>query len=159
MKNPGLLTIKQVAPTDAGVVALIDKLNRYQIALYGIEACNLEPPESLIKNNAFMVGAFSHEELAGIGAIKVLDGYGEIKRMYVEESHRGLSVAEEILSALETYAAGRAIHSVYLETGRLHHAAIKFYRKMGYEVVEQFGDYRPNAVSLYFGKTLTGNAR
>ena len=151
------MVIKQVLPTNKDVVSLIEKLNAYQIGLYGLPACNLESPESLVNNNAYMVGAFVQDKLVGIGAVKLVDAYGEIKRMYVNEDYRGHAVATFILSELERYAKSNGITALFLETGNLHHAAIRFYDRMGYRQVESFGDYKPNDVSVYFSKELVKN--
>ncbi len=105
---------------------LIEKLNNYQIDLYGIEACSLEMPESPEKNQAFMVGAYLGEVKAGIGAVKLLTNYAEIKRMYVEEKYRGLAVAHNILTALEEYVKHKGIGQIFLETGNLQYTAINF---------------------------------
>ncbi len=146
--------VKQVLPTHENVVALIEKLNQYQIALYGRQMCTLEPPEILEKNQAFMVGAFVNETLVGIGAVKLLDGYAEVKRMYVEENYRGLSIAGKILQALEAYAKQQHVKMICLETGNQHFSALKLYKKSGYQEVEIFGDYKPNQISIFLGKTL-----
>jgi putative acetyltransferase len=148
------MVIKQVHPTDVQVGTLIEKLNQYQVGLYGVDACNLETAESLEKNKAYMLGAYVEEVLVGIGAVKLLEGYAEIKRMYVVESYRGLAIAESILHTLEAYVQQSGIDRIFLETGYLHHAAISFYKKLGYAQVESFGTYKPNQVSVYFGKTL-----
>jgi putative acetyltransferase len=148
------MVIKPVLPTNSQAVALIEKLNQYQIGLYGLAACNLETPEALVQNNAFMVGAYREDTLIGIGAVKLFEQYAEIKRMYVEEPYRGLSIAESILNTLEEHVKQQGIGRLFLETGNLQQAAIKFYKKSGYCLVESFGDYKPNPVSRYFGKTI-----
>lgn len=148
------LFIKPLLPTDEGVLKLIDKLNTYQIGLYGADKCNLESAQSLQNNNAFMLGAFDGQTLAGIGAIKLADGYAEIKRMYVEEAYRGLSIAENILRQLEDYARHKGILRICLETGNKHQQALKFYQRQGYFRIERFGSYTPNEVSVYFEKTI-----
>jgi putative acetyltransferase len=148
------MIVRKVIPTDHEVVALIDKLNQFQIDLYGLEACNLESPESL-HASAYMVGAFSSENiLAGIGAVKLVSGYAEIKRMYVEENYRGQAIAHKVLTTLEDHARDNGVKTIYLETGNLHYAAIQFYKSMGYVEVERFGNYKPNSVSIYFSKLL-----
>lgn len=147
-----MISIKQVSPTDGNVQQLIRELNDYQLALYGIENCNLETPGSLVKNNAYMVGAFAEQHLIGIGAIKIYELYAEVKRMYVKEEFRGCSVAQNILHELEDHARKKGISSICLETGNLHHAAIKFYNRQGYQQIESFGSYKPNAVSVYLSK-------
>lgn len=146
------IVIKQVVPTDAQVLKLIGKLDAYQISLYGIEQCNLESPESLNNHDAYMLGAYSGEQLAGIGGVKLMDGYAEIKRMYVEEDFRGLLIAERIVARLEAYAMQQGVSRICLETGNLHQSALHFYKKLGYRVIESFGNYRPNDVSVYFEK-------
>ena len=153
----GDIAIKQVRPTDEKVRDLIEKLNQYQISLYGIEHCNLESPEMLEANQAIMLGAFQNDTLVGIGAIKIMGFYAEIKRMYVDENYRGQSIAADLLNRLENIAQTNSIYHIYLETGNQHHAAIRFYKKQGYSQVESFGYYRPNGVSIYFQKQLASS--
>lgn len=148
------ISIKPVFPTDERVMSLIDKLNNYQVGLYGVERCNLESPQSLVHNKAFMLGAYDVHTLAGIGAIKLADSYGEIKRMYVEEAYRGLSIAENILRHLEAYARQQGIIRICLETGNKHQQALRFYQRQGYHQVEHFGNYTPNEVSVYLEKII-----
>ncbi|HTJ48113.1 MAG TPA: GNAT family N-acetyltransferase [Cyclobacteriaceae bacterium] len=148
------IEIKIVSPSQDSVARLIAKLDRYQIALYGIENCNLEPSDTLMQNKAFMVGAFTSNLLIGIGAVKIVESYAEIKRMFVDPAFRKHGVAIKILKELEEYAIERQLENIYLETGRLQFAAIELYKKMGYVIVDQFGQYRPNSVSIYFQKRL-----
>lgn len=154
MNQPGSISIKPVSVLDAEVVKLIEQLNTYQIGLYGIEKCNLESPESLHNHSAYMVGAYADDILVGIGAIKLFDSYGEIKRMYVVDNFRGVGISERILYALEDFAVRNGITKLCLETGRLQHAAIRLYRKCRYLEIERFGDYRPNDVSIYFERLI-----
>ena len=147
-----MITLRQVVPTDDDVVQLIYALNDYQINLYGVENCNLESPAQLVKHNAYMIGAFSEKELVGIGAVKIIDTYAEVKRMFVKETFRGRAIANRILIELEMHVQRNGIFSVCLETGNLHHEAIAFYTRNGYQPVEFFGIYKPNAVSIYFSK-------
>jgi putative acetyltransferase len=146
------IVYREVSPLDEEVIHLIDKLNQYQIRLYGIDKCNLEPPASLQQNRAFMIGAYSNGRLIGIGAVKLLPDYAEIKRMYLEEEFRGRAIAESVLAYLEKYALEKGIFRICLETGNKHASALAFYKKAGYKEIEKFGHYRPNEVSIYFEK-------
>ncbi len=74
--------------------------------------------------------------------------------MYVEAACRSTGVAAAILNCLENHARAAGKQLIYLETGRRQSAAIRFYEKSGYRVVGPFGQYRPNPVSIYFGKYL-----
>ncbi|MDB5226411.1 MAG: GCN5-related N-acetyltransferase [Bacteroidota bacterium] len=148
------ISLKQISPLEENAVAMIEKLNQYQVDLYGREYCTLESPEDLQKNNAFMIGAYIDEILAGIGAIKIVNDYAEIKRMYTHEDHRGKRIAEQIIKALEKYALHNGIHKILLETGNLHHAAMHFYKRCGYSETTAFGNYPENGVSVFFEKEL-----
>jgi putative acetyltransferase len=157
MENEKLIYIKTVSPTDPEVIKLIELLNQYQIGLYGIKYCTLESPEQLLKNKAFMLGAFFGATLAGIGGIKLLDTYAEIKRMYITEDFRGAGIADQILHELEEYAWQNNIRTVRLETGTLHHSAQRLYERRGYTKTERFGDYPPNPISVFYEKRLLDN--
>jgi putative acetyltransferase len=150
--NLSHIVYREVSPLDEAVVHLIDRLNQYQIHLYGVEKCNLEPPASLQQSQAFMIGAYSSGKLIGIGAVKLLSDYAEIKRMYVEEEFRGRAIAETILRHLEKYVLEKGIFRICLETGNKHASALAFYKKAGYTEIDKFGHYRPNEVSVYFEK-------
>jgi putative acetyltransferase len=151
------LVYRKISPLREDVRDLIKKLDDYQISLYGKGACNLESADSLMNNNAYMIGAFMDEHIVGMGAVKLMKEYAEVKRMFVDERFRGLSIAANILSALEKFAMQNKITTVCLETGNLHHAAIAFYKKSGYTEVESFGSYKANGVSVYFAKQLSGS--
>lgn len=148
------IVIKPISPANEQVQELIAKLDAFQIELYGRENCHLDSIEVLLKSGAHMLGAFDGAQLVGMGAVKIMGDYAEIKRMYVEENHRGQGIAENILQQLENYAQAQKITQLYLETGVYHTAAQKLYRKLGYNVVERFGDYPINGLSVFFGKKL-----
>lgn len=50
---------------------LLNKLNHYQLGLYGLEKCNLENDESLKKNKAFFTRAHINKNIVGIGELKM----------------------------------------------------------------------------------------
>jgi len=152
MHTPMPVIIQPISPADAQVQLLISKLDHFQIELYGRENCHLDSIETLLKSGAHMLGAFSGEQLVGMGAVKIMSGYAEIKRMYVEESHRGLGIAENILSRLEAYTIEQGENRICLETGIYHKAAMSLYKKMGYKVIDQFGEYKINGLSVFFEK-------
>lgn len=152
MHTPKPITISPISPADAQVQLLISKLDHFQIELYGRENCHLDSIETLLKSGAHMLGAFSDKQLVGMGAVKIMSGYAEIKRMYVEESHRGLGIAESILSRLEIYAVEQGENRICLETGIYHEAAMRLYKKLGYKVIDQFGEYKINGLSVFFEK-------
>lgn len=148
------IKIMKISAYNESVEKLISKLDQYQLGLYTACQCNLESADVLNKSGAVIAGAFANEVLIGIGAVKFFDTYAEIKRMFVEEDFRGTGVAEKILTTLETYAKEKGIVKINLETGNKHHAALRFYKRLGYCEVERFGNYIPNDVSVYFEKAI-----
>jgi putative acetyltransferase len=138
---------------DESVRRLVSALDEYQIGLYGEASCNLEPVEELKNSGAILLGAFDTKVLMGIGAVRVGRTYAEIKRVYFRPEYRGTGAATRLMSELEAQVWTRGLTHIYLETGRLQYAALRFYERLGYVRVERFGAYRPNPVSVYMRKT------
>ncbi len=87
---------------------------------------------------------------AGCGGVAMVQGFAEIKRMYVRPAFRGRGVADAILARLEREAAGLGYDLVRLETGVHQAAAIRFYVRSGYGACDAFPPYSsmpPEAVS------------
>lgn len=148
------IKIIPIALTQPSVQYLVQKLDQYQISLYGIENCNLAPLEQLQREQCLLMGAYAQHMLVGIGAIRFYRDYAEVKRMYVEEAYRKRGVGFAILQELETYARYKGVRQIFLETGRLQADAIDLYRRAGYSGVTQYENYSSNSVSLYFRKTF-----
>lgn len=78
---------------------------------------------------------------AGCGAIKEYEGNAEIKRMYVIPSYRGRNIGMLILRELETWAHELHYPHCILETGKKQPEAISLYKKAGYLVIPNYGQY------------------
>lgn len=75
----------------------------------------------------------------GCGAIRFHDaGVGEIKRMWVAPTARGLGVARRILARLEEAARGAGVSLLRLETNRTLREAQALYRASGFVEVAPF---------------------
>ena len=95
----------------------------------------LTPPAGL-----FLI-AMLQGEPAGCGAVKYHDGDpAEIKRMWVNETFRGLGLGRRILAELEAQAASNGVRVVRLETNDTLAEAIGLYRSAGYRQVPAFSD-------------------
>ncbi len=79
---------------------------------------------------------------------------GEIKRMFVLDSHRGRGYSRQVLEELERSAARQGIRRLVLETGTEQPEAIALYRSAGYVDVEPFGFYAEYDDSVHLAKTL-----
>jgi GNAT superfamily N-acetyltransferase len=65
---------------------------------------------------------------------------GEIKRMYVQSSHRGKGIAELLLAALEDYAVKSGYEWLYLDTTDSMIAAARFYERNSYRHCARYND-------------------
>ncbi|MET0468306.1 MAG: GNAT family N-acetyltransferase, partial [Aeromicrobium sp.] len=82
------------------------------------------------------------------------DTDGEIKRMFVLDSHRGQGLSRQVLDELERSAVRQGIKRLVLETGTEQPEAIALYRSAGYGDVPAFGFYAEYDDSVHLGKVL-----
>lgn len=91
----------------------------------------------------------------GCGAIKFYDdNTAEVKRMFVLESERGQGFASQLLKELETWAKDLGFENLILETGINQPEAIALYKKCGYQIIENYGQYQGVETSLCFKKSI-----
>ncbi len=102
-----------------------------------------------------VVIAYVDFSLAGCGAIKEFNNFTmEIKRMYVRNEMRKKGVAVDILNNLENWARELGYKKCVLETGDQMIEAIGLYRKNGYRVIPNYGQYENIESSICFEKDL-----
>lgn len=96
-------------------------------------------------------------ELAGMGALKVLDSErGEIKSMRVDDRFRGTGVGRAMLRHILDEARLRGLSSLWLETGTTEDfaPAQRLYASEGFAVCGPFGDYTLDPFSVFMTRTL-----
>jgi GNAT superfamily N-acetyltransferase len=74
--------------------------------------------------------------------------------MYVLDHFRGQGIATKILGQLELWAEELGYQKCILETGNRQLSAIALYKKNGYEVIDNYDQYKGVANSVCFGKGL-----
>ncbi|HMA43249.1 MAG TPA: bifunctional helix-turn-helix transcriptional regulator/GNAT family N-acetyltransferase [Gemmatimonadales bacterium] len=97
-------------------------------------ARELTPP------HGFFVLATLNDEPVGCGALKCHAAHGEIKRMWVAPSFRGLGIGKRILDRLEALARERRLPLLRLETNKALTEAQSLYKRCGYREVSPFND-------------------
>lgn len=98
---------------------------------------------------------YDKDKPIGCGAIKEYEpNVVEIKRMYTSPESRGKGIATKILTELESWAAELFYEKCILETGKKQPEAIGLYKKKGYELIPNYGQYSDAKNSLCFGKQL-----
>ncbi|WP_298497272.1 GNAT family N-acetyltransferase [uncultured Algibacter sp.] len=102
-----------------------------------------------------VVVAYKNDTPIGCGAFKAFDETStEIKRMFTKTDSRGMGVASNILIELEKWSKELCFKACILETGKRQKEAVSFYKKMKYNIIPNYGQYKNIANSLCFKKTL-----
>ena len=102
-----------------------------------------------------VIVAYENKQPVGCGAIKTYEpATVEVKRMYVLPEMRGKGIASKILSDLETWAKELGFEKCILETGKRQIEAIALYKKTGYRIIPNYGQYEKVENSVCFEKKL-----
>ena len=161
-----LRSVPRVTPPLRFVVDdLSGALTRALIArhLAGMHASS--PPESV---HAFDVdrlrqpgvtfwSVWAGEELAGCGALKVLDSErGELKSMRVADAFLGRGIGRAMLEHLTAEARRRGLRSLWIETGSAPAfvPALRLYESAGFTRCGPFGDYWEDPFSVFMTRAL-----
>jgi putative acetyltransferase len=153
--------------------------DEYMASLYPAESNHLVSSESLRTGDAVFLGAFmpslmssSHEAVEQsvetgvpssrgeswqcIGCVAARfyreAGYAEIKRLYVQEAHRGLGLSRTLMSAIEAEILAEGVDCARLEMGIYQPEADALYRSIGYRNIPPFGDYQVDPLSQFLEK-------
>ena len=153
--------------------------DEYMASLYPAESNHLVSSESLRTGDAVFLGAFmpsmissSHETVEQsvetgvpsprggswqcIGCVAARfyreAGYAEIKRLYVQEAHRGLGLSRTLMSAIEAEILAEGIDCARLEMGIYQPEADALYRSIGYRNIPPFGEYLVDPLSQFLEK-------
>lgn len=103
----------------------------------------------------YVVVAYENDTPLGCGAIKeYTTSIMEIKRMYTTPENRGKGIATKILAELELWATELSNEKCLLETGIRQPEAIALYKKNGYQVIPNYGQYAGVENSVCFEKVL-----
>jgi DNA-binding MarR family transcriptional regulator/GNAT superfamily N-acetyltransferase len=96
--------------------------------------------ETLTPPHGYFVLATLHDDPVGCGALKCHPAFGEIKRMWVATTVRGLGIGTRILLHLENLARERRLPLLRLETNKRLTEAQSLYRRNGFREVPPFND-------------------
>lgn len=102
-----------------------------------------------------VVVCYVDKKPVGCGAFKeYLQKEAEIKRMFVLPEYRGRGIASAILRELELWASQMNYSACILETGKNQPEAIFLYKKAGYSVTDNYGQYKNIGNSICMKKVL-----
>ncbi len=157
------LTLELVSAPTNEIGALIAALDDELGALYSPEQRHGLSLDAIFRPSLRFFLARRATAAVGCGGIALLDGYAEVKRMFVRPAERGQGVARAILARLEAQAAAAGQPLMRLESGLQQPAALRLYERAGYRRCAAFGSYRdlpPDHIvtSVFMDKPLPATA-
>lgn len=147
-------TIKRTTSDNADFNILVAQLDKYLAFLDGEDhAFYAQYNKSSLLKNALI--CYEDDKPVAIGAYKEFEPQvAEMKRMYTLPEYRGRGIAGRILTELENWAKEEGYTTSILETGHMQQDAIGLYKKMGYDFIENFGQYAGVDNSVCMQKSL-----
>lgn len=150
-----MITTKRTNYSDSDFIKLVTLLDEDLRVRDGEEDHEFYHQFNSISSINHCIVAFENNVPIGCGAIKPFDNLTmEVKRMFIIREHRGKGIAANILTELESWAQELGVSKCILETGYNQPEAIALYKKCGYEIFENYGQYRGVKNSICFKKTL-----
>ena len=133
---------------------LVKKLDAYLTEIDGEDHAFYDQYNKidLLKN---CIVIFEDEKPVACGAIKAIDDNTmEVKRMFTIPDYRGKGFARTVLKELEIWAKELGYEKVVLETGKKQTEAVALYKKCGYAIIPNYGQYAGIENSICFEKIL-----
>ena len=98
---------------------------------------------------------YANESPVASGCFKVMEtATAEIKRMFVQKSHRGQGLSKTVLMELENWAREQNISILILETSIHFKVARTLYQHAGFNIIPNYGPYKDLEESVCMQKIL-----
>lgn len=99
--------------------------------------------------------AYKDETPVGCASFKSYEtGIAEVKRVFVKKDVRGQGIARLLMEQVEKKAKEKGYHQLILETGKQMKAAIGLYTSLGYQTIENYGQYKDKPLSVCMSKNI-----
>jgi putative acetyltransferase len=113
--------------------------------------------DGLLQPGVTLWSAWHGDALAGMGALKILDGKnGELKSMRVADAYLGQGAGRAILDYLLAQARSHGLAALWLETGSSpgFAPALRLYESAGFSYCGPFADYGDNGFSRFMTRKI-----
>jgi len=149
-----MIVIDRELPINPEAQELLAQSEALSAILYPPSSCHIASVDILSGENARFFVARSNGRAVGCGALVMAEGYGEIKRMFVDAAARGQGVGQKLVHIIEECARAEGVHVLRLETGIHNHEAVTLYSRNGYERRGPFGSYQSDPLSIFMEKRI-----
>lgn len=149
------LKITTAPPSAEHIQKLLADFDRYLAELYPPESGYGLVVEELKSPNVRFVFVELDDVVVACGALRLDQGYAEIKRMYVVPEQRQSGIGRKLLAHLETAAASSGRQLLRLETSVSQPEAIALYERAGFVRIDPFPPYTADSRSVFMEKPVT----
>lgn len=99
--------------------------------------------------------AYDGDKAFGCAAFKRYDNEtAEVKRVFIREEYRGQGISKKLMELLERTAKEQGYSGLILESGEVLTEAMALYRKIGYRVIPNYGQYKDMPESVCMRKEI-----
>ena len=149
-----MITIKRTNSNDPDFISLVNDLDKDLWNRYGTAQLEYQP-YNIIENLQTVVIANTENSPVGCGCFKKLEtDTVEVKRMYVMPEKRGKGIGTLLMKELEKWAGESGFEFIVLETGSGQPEALHLYKKQGYSIIPNYGQYSGMKESICMKKNL-----
>jgi putative acetyltransferase len=150
-----MISIQRTNSSNSGFRQLVSELDK-DLAIRNGDANDFFVQFNKIDQLKNVVVVFENEQAVACGAMKEFDAATmEIKRMFVPIERRGRGFASKVLQELESWAIELGYNRLVLETGDKMPEAIGLYKKSGFKVIPNYGQYIDILTSICFEKDIS----
>jgi putative acetyltransferase len=154
MNRAKTITIKRTDSYDLDFPQLVALLNQELRERYGGQE-SIYDSYYQISNLDTVVLGYINDLPIGCGCFKKYDDTTvELKRMFVKPDERRQGIGFSILSELEIWAKEKGFLYAVLETGNKQHESIALYKKVGFSIIPNYGQYVGKQISVCMKKKL-----
>ena len=147
------MEIKQLLVTEPDARFMMEALSAELEKITGNSGKASFNTDDMNTERSLFVVAYEDGKAVGCGALRQVDlRTAEIKRIYAHI--KGCGIGKEIVRFLENEAVQLGYSKLILETRKVNEHAVVFYKKLGYEVCENFGKYKGRTEDVCFCKQL-----
>ncbi len=147
-------SIKRTNSTDPDFVELVRHLDAELSRINGSDDAFYAQFNKIDKIN-HVVLIYDNDRPIACGAIKQFSNTAmEVKRMFTLPNYRGKGMASMLLKELEKWAKELDYKKCVLETSARQPDALALYRKNGYQVISNYGQYIGVENSICFEKEI-----
>ena len=150
-----MIIVEPGNPLAPAASALLDASQGLMRRLFNPEDNHFLSHEALAQPDVRFFVARDGDEIMGCAALKLCDGYGEVKSFFVTDAARGRGIGAALVRQIEDTARTEGLDLLRLETADKLDAACRLYERHGFARRGPFGDYQASDTSVFMEKPLT----